>query len=88
MMLWGWYRRKAGAGRPAKGPAMPLHPVGDRATAAFVATHRHRKGGVYRLLCYGTNEADRTAVAIYDDASGTVWVRPAAEFDDGRFEAL
>ena len=54
----------------------------------WAPTHRHTKGGLYRLLGYGTLEADRTTVAIYDDASGAVWVRSAAEFDDGRFELI
>jgi hypothetical protein len=58
------------------------------AELAWTPTHRHRKGGFYRLICYGTNEQDRTAVAIYDDADGTVWVRPALEFDDGRFDLV
>ena len=55
---------------------------------AWIATHRHRKGGLYRVLTRGILEADESPVVIYDDAGGTVWVRPAAEFDDGRFEAL
>lgn len=69
--------------------AAPLPPVpSPLARAGWVATHQHRKGGYYRLISYGTNEADRTPVAIYDDAVGTVWVRPSAEFDDGRFAPL
>jgi hypothetical protein len=55
---------------------------------AWQPTHRHRKGGLYRLLDYGTNEADRTPVVIYDDSDGTLWVRSVAEFNDGRFVAL
>ena len=56
--------------------------------ALWAPTHRHKKGGHYRLLGYGTNEADRTSVAIYDDITGAVWVRSAAEFNDGRFDLL
>lgn len=51
-------------------------------------THRHRKGGLYRVLHEGVWEPDRSAVVIYDDADGQVWVRPRAEFDDGRFSPL
>lgn len=58
------------------------------ARAGWQATHRHKKGGLYRLISYGTDEATRAPVAIYDDAYGTVWVRVAAEFDDGRFTPL
>lgn len=52
------------------------------------ATHRHRKGGLYRVLGRGTLEADRSPVVIYDDAAGEIWVRSAKEFDDGRFEPI
>lgn len=31
---------------------------------------------------------DYTAVVIYRDADGVLWVRNAVEFDDGRFEEL
>lgn len=54
----------------------------------WTATHRHRKGGLYRLLKQGVYEPDRSPVAIYDDADGTVWVRPLSEFQDGRFTPL
>lgn len=54
--------------------------------STWVPTHQHRKGGMYRLLHEGRLEADLTPVAIYDDESGTVWVRPLVEFNDGRFQ--
>ena len=54
----------------------------------WAATHRHRKGGLYRVLGRGVLESDRSNVVIYDDADGTVWVRPTVEFDDGRFEPV
>ena len=63
------------------------HP-GLRGERDFVATHRHRKGGDYRLLARGILESDRSAVAIYDDAEGTIWVRDLAEFEDGRFTEI
>ena len=63
----------------------PPPPFG---TIAWHPTHRHKKGGGYRLLGFGINEADRTEVAIYDDADGTVWVRARAEFEDGRFTPI
>ncbi len=55
---------------------------------AWQATHRHRKGGLYRVLSEGVWEPDRSAVVIYDDAEGKVWVRPRQEFEDGRFEQV
>ncbi|MCF2903407.1 hypothetical protein L0666_00265 [Octadecabacter sp. CECT 8868] len=58
------------------------------ARAGWQPTHKHRKGGLYRLLSYGTYEADMSPVALYDDAVGTIWVRSKAEFDDGRFTPL
>ena len=54
----------------------------------WTPTHRHRKGGLYRLVAHGILESDRSDVVIYDDAEGTTWVRPAAEFYDGRFSLL
>ena len=51
-------------------------------------THRHHKGGLYRVLLDGIWEPDRSPVVIYEDETGQIWVRPEAEFHDGRFEAL
>ncbi|WP_298912317.1 DUF1653 domain-containing protein [uncultured Roseobacter sp.] len=56
--------------------------------AVWVATHLHRKGGLYRVLAHGILEADRSEVVIYDDVEGTIWVRPKSEFEDGRFSEL
>ncbi len=78
------FRRASGA--PAIDPETP--PPSPLAREGWHPTHRHKKGGLYRLLCYGTDEATRGAVAIYDDAVGTVWVRAAMEFDDGRFTSI
>ncbi|MBU2993838.1 hypothetical protein Q4555_11615 [Octadecabacter sp. 1_MG-2023] len=75
------FRRKA----PAEDSPTQASPL---ARAGWQPTHKHRKGGLYRLLSYGTFEADMSAVAIYDDAVGTIWVRSKAEFDDGRFTPL
>jgi len=62
------------------------HPM--TRSGSWTATHRHKKGGTYRLLSRGVNEADRTPVAIYDDEHGTIWVRTLVEFEDGRFTPL
>lgn len=70
-------------------PVQPRpHPISSGGAMPFVATHRHKKGGLYRLLSTGVLEADRSLVAIYDDAEGTVWVRSLAEFEDGRFTPI
>ncbi|MCV3272548.1 DUF1653 domain-containing protein [Roseobacter sinensis] len=70
-------------GRASLEAAVPLRPA-----APWDPTHRHRKGGLYRVLAQGILEADRRAAVIYDDAEGTIWIRPAEEFNDGRFELL
>lgn len=57
-------------------------------TPSWQPTHEHRKGGRYRVLMRATIEADLSEAVIYDDAEGRIWVRPAAEFDDGRFTVL
>lgn len=47
---------------------------------------QHRKGGLYRLLKFGTIEADLTPAVIYEShKDGMVWVRPYDQFMDGRF---
>ncbi len=56
--------------------------------ASWQPTHRHRKGGLYRVIGEGIWEPDRSPVILYDDETGQVWVRPKAEFEDGRFTAL
>ncbi|SMX32661.1 DUF1653 domain-containing protein [Octadecabacter ascidiaceicola] len=62
--------------------------IGESSSAPWAATHRHRKGGLYRVIGPAILEADRSSVVIYDDAEGTVWVRSKAEFYDGRFTPL
>jgi|TARA_R110002094_G_C4854997_1_gene207237 hypothetical protein len=57
-------------------------------TQHWTPTHMHKKGGAYRYLNDGILEADRSAVVIYDDRDGRVWVRPHDEFHDGRFSPL
>lgn len=64
------------------------HPLQAGGATSFVPTHRHRKGGDYRFLATGIDEATREPVVIYDDADGTIWVRAKAEFEDGRFTPL
>lgn len=60
----------------------PSLPIG------WTPTHRHRKGGLYRVTGHGVYEPDRSPVTIYDDIDGTTWARPTPEFDDGRFTPL
>lgn len=57
---------------------------------AFRPTHRHRKGGLYRLLGLVRVEADLSLASIYEPAAveEIPWSRPAAEFNDGRFTVL
>lgn len=53
------------------------------------ATHRHKRGGLYRLIARGRIEATLEPCAIYEGVgTGLVWVRPEAEFEDGRFAPL
>lgn len=62
--------------------------IGRSSPPPWVATHRHKKGGLYRMVGPAILEADRSDVVIYDDADGTVWVRSTDEFHDGRFTPL
>jgi len=51
---------------------------------------RHiKRGTTYVVKGTGIIEATLTVAVIYTaDADGTTWVRPVAEFCDGRFERL
>lgn len=78
-------RRSGGAGDPGIGgsPASAPAPVAPAAGRRV----RHRKSGrVYTELYRGAMKADGTAVVVYRGDDGRVWVRPASQFDDGRFE--
>lgn len=57
---------------------------------AFRPTHRHRKGGLYRLLGLVRVEADLSLATVYEPAAleEIPWSRPTSEFNDGRFTAL
>jgi len=76
-------------GHDAKAQALPRAPKQQAfGVPKWHPSHRHRKGGNYRLLGFGINESDRSEVAIYDDESGKVWVRSRLEFEDGRFRPI
>lgn len=50
---------------------------------------KHKKtGGLYTIVRAAKIEADLTPAIVYEDRSGNVWVRPEAEFMDGRFEPI
>jgi len=78
---------RAGVRSPGR-PIPDDRPGAGRSAAPWAPTHRHRKGGLYRVLSDGIYEPDRSAVVIYDDVDGSVWVRPASEFWDGRFATI
>lgn len=55
----------------------------------WVPTHLHVKsGGLYRVLHIGRTEWDAVEAVIYQSHKGDVWVRPRAQFEDGRFQKL
>ena len=48
-----------------------------------------KSGGLYVVVGHGVIEADLTPAVIYRSLlDGITWVRPAAEFNDGRFKNL
>ena len=59
---------------------------------AIGAHYRHKKtGGTYQLLSFATIEATMTPAVVYGGRlKGEThrWVRPLAEFCDGRFEPV
>jgi len=61
------------------------------ATAHVLPRFRHRKRGtVYQVISIGEDENRRgTEVVVYrGEDDGKIWVRPSAQFFDGRFEEL
>lgn len=45
-----------------------------------------KSGGLYTVIGHGLIEADLSPATIYKSLwDGAVWVRPTAEFEDGRF---
>jgi hypothetical protein len=59
---------------------------------AIGAHYRHKKtGGKYQLIMFATIEATMTPAVIYGankNGEPQRWVRPLAEFCDGRFEPV
>jgi hypothetical protein len=50
---------------------------------------RHKKGGLYVVVCLATREADRTTDVVYRcQRTGVIYTRPATEFLDGRFKRV
>jgi hypothetical protein len=53
------------------------------------ARYRHLKsGGEYTVLLTGKLEATGEDVVIYQSETSQIWVRPLAEFVDGRFQPV
>lgn len=55
-----------------------------------IGTYRHLKTrGIYDLIAFALLESDKAEMAVYRSwFTGDVWLRPVAEFFDGRFERL
>lgn len=58
-------------------------------------TYRHvKRGGTYTVMGLVTMQVDgspldMTKAVVYESqADGSMWVRPLAEFEDGRFERV
>lgn len=67
-----------------------VHDIGPVDTEIDTGTRwRHRKGGEYTVIAVARIEADLSPVIVYrSDADGRSWVRPLAEFEDGRFTQI
>lgn len=53
---------------------------------AWTPTHRHYKGGLYRLLFYALNTETGRNVAVYENEAGERFARPAMTFLDAAFD--
>lgn len=48
-----------------------------------------KSDGLYAFICEAKLEADLSPVIVYQSLEhGTIWVRPRAEFFDGRFKEV
>jgi hypothetical protein len=56
----------------------------------LIPTYQHVKtGGLYEIVCEGSIESDHAPQVVYRSLdTGKVWIRPRAEFFDGRFKEL
>lgn len=62
------------------------HPEGRSVRVRVGKLYQHKKTrGTYRVIECGKIEKDLTPCVIYVAEDNTVWVRPTAEFLDGRF---
>jgi len=82
MLPWLAYRIRNHEGKP---------PVADDLKDISIGGYyRHKRtGGVYQVLCLAIIEATMTNAVVYaakKDGKVERWVRPVAEFCDGRFE--
>lgn len=72
----------------------PGQPPPSALSRVWRPTHRHYKGGLYRVIGFARLEADGAAAVIYENEAGEKWVRPRTGFyetmADGRrrFEPL
>ncbi|WP_266030351.1 hypothetical protein [Brucella intermedia] len=72
----------------------PDHPDAGKVEGdGWLPTHRHKKrGSTYQVIAEGRlqvdGDLDNERVVIYRGEDGQHWVRPAYEFNDGRFETL
>jgi hypothetical protein len=57
---------------------------------SWYPTHRHRNGNRYMLVWKGDAfiENGMVPAVIYAEESGRIWIRPEAEFFDGRFTPI
>lgn len=65
-----------------------LHHPEVRQVISKKPTHQHRKSGDYQEIRRSLLEADLTPAVVYRAKDDAIWVRPAKEFDDGRFTRL
>lgn len=75
---------------PAQALSDATFMVAARRELEWRATHKHLKsGGLYRVITDDARlEWDMRPAVVYDNAEGHVWVRPCAEFFDGRFQEV
>ena len=67
---------------------MRQFPVPDMPVQTGIKYRHNKTGGIYRVIATGLIEADLTPAVVYKNDLGQVWIRPHAEFNDGRFTCI
>src|SRR6185369_1053880 len=77
-----WTKVEAIRSKQAAKPRMSTAVSDGETKPTWQATHRHYKGGLYRVLFEAVHSETEQAMTIYETPDGRRWARPAAMFHE------